>query len=80
MTLWGVSTHESYACTCEASIMILKLKLLEGRPSGAPLEWYKSYPGAIFTGKVLKVKKEKAGTSASSVYRVRVDFEVERYW
>ena len=80
LTLWGVSTHEVYACSCNGSTTILKLKLLEGTSRVVDPAWHKSYSGAIFMGKVIGTIKEKAGSSGNSVDRVRVTFEVERYW
>lgn len=80
LTLGGISTRDSFACMCSGSNMILKLKLLEGTASGDDSEWHKSYSGTIFMGRVTGIKKEKAGESSRSVYRVRVTFEVESYW
>ena len=80
LTLWGVSSRVSYACSCNGSTMILKLKLLEGTATDIGPAWHTNYSGAIFIGKVIRIKKEKVGASGSSVFRVRVTFDVERFW
>ena len=80
--LLGVGTNSTFACTC-GSTLITKVKLMEGKidGTGADRAWIDEYPGVIFAGQVIKIKKVQIKLPSSDYWpNHKVTFKVDRYW
>lgn len=68
LALIAVSAQAASACSCIESQPDKKAAAVNYK------RWLKTFDGAVFTGRVVKIEKLEAS------YQLKVTFETERYW
>lgn len=75
LTVFGCGEGVARACTC-----------IEGEAEGVSDDkwfrrwFYSEFRGALFTGRVTKIERERAGSGSPPEELFKVTFAVERYW
>lgn len=75
------AAQNTYACSCSARSMNMKLQLsLGGQLSAENKVWFEQYSGIVFNGQVTKIKRVKVKYYGDATSEYQVTFKVDRYW